>query len=78
MACSQPESFRNAGEMGLGVLCFNLSGHDELKDRIAIYRDAIKRAKPVGKFVNDQVASLCVTHCGENDEESLPSLSSRQ
>ena len=30
VACSQPESFRAAGEMGLGVLCFNLSGHELL------------------------------------------------
>ncbi len=70
VACSQPESFRSAGEMGLGVLCFNLSGHEQLKERVDIYREAIKHAHPVGSFVNDQVAAMCVIHCGEDDEET--------
>ena len=70
VACSQPDSFRNAGEMGLGVLCFNLGGHDQLKERVAIYREALEHANPVGSFVNDQVAALCVIHCGEDDEEA--------
>ena len=70
VACSQPESFKNAGEMGLGVLCFNLGGHDQLVERINLYREGLKDAKPVGSFVNDQVAALCVIHCGEDDEEA--------
>ena len=70
VACSQPESFRSAGEMGLGVLCFNLSGHEQLKERVDIYREAIKHAHPVGSFVNDQVAAMCIIHCGEDDEET--------
>jgi len=70
VACSQPESFRSAGEMGLGVLCFNLSGHEQLRERVAIYREAVKHAHPVGSFVNDQVAAMCIIHCGEDDEET--------
>ncbi len=70
VACSQPESFRSAGEMGLGVLCFNLGGHEQLLERVGMYREGIKHAHPVGHFVNDQVAALCVTHCGEDDEEA--------
>ncbi len=70
VACSQPESFRNAGEMGLGVLCFNLAGHAELKKRVDLYREGLEHANPVGSFVNDQVAALCVIHVGEDDEEA--------
>ena len=70
VACSQPESFRAAGEMGLGVLCFSLGGYGQLKERVDVYREALKHAHPVGSFVNDQVAALCVTHCGEDDEEA--------
>ena len=70
VACSQPDSFRAAGEMGLGVLCFNLGGYAQMKERIDVYREAIKHAHPVGSFVNDQVAALCVTHCAEDDEEA--------
>ena len=70
VACSQPDSFRVAGEMGLGVLCFNLAGYDQMRERVAVYREAIKHANPVGAFVNNQVAALCVVHCGEDDEEA--------
>ena len=70
VSCSQPASFKQAGEMGLGVLCFNLGGWAQLVERVAIYREALKHAHPVGSFVNDQVAALCVVHCGEDDEEA--------
>ncbi len=70
VACSQPDSFRAAGEMGLGVLCFNLAGYEQMGERVEAYREAIKHAHPVGSFVNDQVAALCVIHCGEDNEEA--------
>ena len=70
MACSQPASFKRAGEMGLGVLCFSLGGYDQMVERVQMYREGLKNAKPVGAFVNDQVAALCMIHCGENDQEA--------
>ena len=70
VACSQPASFRAAGEMGLGVLCFNLAGYGQMAERIQMYRDGLKHAHPVGKFINDQVAALCLVHCGEDGEEA--------
>ena len=70
VACSQPDSFRAAGEMGLGVLCFNLAGYGQMKERVDMYREGLKHVHPVGKFVNDQVAALCLVHCGEDDEEA--------
>ena len=70
VACSQPDSFRRAGEMGLGVLCFNLGGYAQMEERVAAYREAVQHANPVGSFVNDQVAALCIVHCGEDGEEA--------
>ena len=70
VACSQPDSFRSAGEMGLGVLCFNLGGYDQIVERTTMYREGLGRARPVGAFVNDQLAALCLVHCGEDDEEA--------
>jgi alkanesulfonate monooxygenase SsuD/methylene tetrahydromethanopterin reductase-like flavin-dependent oxidoreductase (luciferase family) len=70
VACSQPDSFRAAGEMGLGALCFNLGGYAQMAERVALYREGIKHAKPVGSFVNNQIAALCVTHCADTDEEA--------
>ena len=70
VACSQPDSFRAAGEMGLGALCFNLGGYAQMAERVALYREGIKHAKPVGSFVNNQIAALCVTHCADTDQEA--------
>ena len=70
VACAQPDSFKSAGEMGLGVLCFTLGGYEQMEERVAMYRQGLKNAVPVGHFVNDQVAALCVVHCGEDDEEA--------
>ncbi len=70
VACSQPTSFKRAGQMGLGALCFNLGGYGQMGERVAMYREGVKQAHPVGAFVNDQIAALCLTHCGENDKEA--------
>ena len=70
VACSQPDSFRRAGEQGLGVLCFNLGGYAQMEERVGAYREAVKNADPVGSFVNDQVAALCIVHCEEDGEEA--------
>ena len=70
VACSQPSSFTTAGEMGLGALCFNLAGYEQMVERVTAYREGIKHAHPVGSFVNDQIAALCVIHCGEDDKEA--------
>ena len=70
VACNQPSSFKRAGEMGLGVLSFHLGGLEQLTERREMYREGIKHAHPVGSFVNDQFAALCVVHCGEDDKEA--------
>jgi alkanesulfonate monooxygenase SsuD/methylene tetrahydromethanopterin reductase-like flavin-dependent oxidoreductase (luciferase family) len=56
--------------MGLGALCFNLGGYAQMAERVGMYREGIKHAKPVGSFVNNQIAALCVTHCADTDSEA--------
>jgi alkanesulfonate monooxygenase SsuD/methylene tetrahydromethanopterin reductase-like flavin-dependent oxidoreductase (luciferase family) len=56
--------------MGLGALCFNLGGYAQMVERVGLYREGIMHAKPVGSFINNQLAALCVTHCAEDDEEA--------
>jgi alkanesulfonate monooxygenase SsuD/methylene tetrahydromethanopterin reductase-like flavin-dependent oxidoreductase (luciferase family) len=70
MACAQPSSLRVAGELGLGALAFNLGGYEETLERVTAYREGIKNAKPVGAFVNNQMATLCLVHVGEDDKEA--------
>ena len=56
--------------MGLGALAFNLGGYEETLERVTAYREGIKNAKPVGAFVNNQMATLCLVHVGEDDREA--------
>src|SRR5712691_1072452 len=70
MACAQPSSLRVAGELGLGALAFNLGGYEETLERVTAYREGIKNAKPVGAFVNNQMATLCLVYVGEDDREA--------
>jgi hypothetical protein len=67
VACSQPDSFRAAGEMGLGALCFNLGGYAQTAERVGLDREGIRPARPVGRLGNDQIATPCVTQCAETD-----------
>jgi len=70
VACAQPSSMKRAGEKGLGALAFNLGGYEETAERVNAYREGLKNAKPVGAFVNDQMATLCLVHVGEDDKEA--------
>jgi alkanesulfonate monooxygenase SsuD/methylene tetrahydromethanopterin reductase-like flavin-dependent oxidoreductase (luciferase family) len=71
VAGSGEDSHRIAGELGLGLLSFTmLVPPSELGRRVGIYRDAIGRAKPVGKTVNNQVAAYTLVHCAETSEEA--------
>jgi alkanesulfonate monooxygenase SsuD/methylene tetrahydromethanopterin reductase-like flavin-dependent oxidoreductase (luciferase family) len=57
VACTNPVTFELAAQRGLGALCFTLGV--ELRDvapRIKLYRDTIKRAKPVGQSINNQIS----------------------
>src|SRR5260370_21214406 len=42
-----------------------------MAERTGIYRDGINHGKPVGKFINNQVAALCMIHCAESDEKAV-------
>lgn len=70
-ACTQPKSWVETGEDGLGALGFTLATPPEgLAHRIDDYRAALKTAEPVGKFVNDWVSVFTLGLCASSDEEA--------
>jgi alkanesulfonate monooxygenase SsuD/methylene tetrahydromethanopterin reductase-like flavin-dependent oxidoreductase (luciferase family) len=71
MACTQPESWRMAGELGSGVLSFGFSPPDQLREQMATYRAAIATAERPYGVVNEQVAFATPFLCAETDEEAL-------
>jgi natural product biosynthesis luciferase-like monooxygenase protein len=57
VAATNPDTFRLAGERGLGVLCFTLGVPlNDVAPRLNLYRDTIKQARPVGLSINNQVS----------------------
>lgn len=76
VACASPNTFAEAGELGLGCLCFTLGTPDEIKGHIKNYKDAIKRCKnPIGGFVNDNIAVTTNMFCLPDGDEARQIMS---
>ena len=72
MAATSPEGWEIAGRNGIGILGLTIFVRlPQLADRVKAYRNALKQAKPVGKFVNDRVGAFTIVHCAETKEEAI-------
>jgi alkanesulfonate monooxygenase SsuD/methylene tetrahydromethanopterin reductase-like flavin-dependent oxidoreductase (luciferase family) len=67
MSCGSPTSYRLAGELGVGCLSFTISPPEELAVALEHYREGIRNAKPVGDFINDNIAGFTTLYVGEDD-----------
>src|SRR6185436_8144121 len=57
VACSSPPTFVQAGELGLGALCFTTGNASEVAQLVTSYKEAIQRCKkPIGGYINDNIA----------------------
>ena len=57
-----------AGQKGMGLLSLTLIlPLEEMQQRIALYKEGIASATPVGKFVNDKAGVFTMVHVAEND-----------
>lgn len=68
---TQPATATIAGERGIGFMHFSLSDPTDLAGKVRSYREAIERAEPVGRFVNNQFAAFTIMFCGEDDADAL-------
>ncbi len=76
VACASPQTFVEAGEMGLGALCFTLGTPQEVAGHIQAYKDAIRRCtKPVGGFINNNIAVTTNMFCLADGDEARHLLS---
>jgi alkanesulfonate monooxygenase SsuD/methylene tetrahydromethanopterin reductase-like flavin-dependent oxidoreductase (luciferase family) len=71
MAANQPDSWKIAGERGIGVLSFGFSAPGKMTEAIALYRSLVANAVTPYGLVNDQVAFSCPTFVADTDEEAL-------
>ena len=70
MACTQEDTFRMAGELGLGCLVNTLGGVDKTRGLVNTYFSAIEGANPVGSYVNKQVVASTIGFCDEKDQRA--------
>jgi len=71
LAGTNPDSFGTAGRNGLGILGFVTGRPDDVGQRVRTYKDEIRQAKPMGRFVNDQCAVLIQTYCAPTREQAI-------
>ncbi len=70
MACTQEDTFRTAGELGLGCLGNKLGGPEKTGKLINTYRGGLEMAKPVGHFINNKIVASTIGFCDENDSKA--------
>lgn len=71
LACSSPPTFSMAGEMGLGALCFVNGTLEDVRGLVKAYKDGISRCrKPVGGFINDNIAVTSQMFCLEDGDRA--------
>ena len=71
MAGNSDESYPLAGSLGIGVLGLTIMNDMETIDaRVKSYREALKTAKPVGAYINNQVATYTLVHCADSQQKA--------
>ncbi len=70
VACTQGSTIEFAAEHGLGVLGFGISDSNS-DEYVRMYREKIRSAKPIGKFVNNHFSVLRTALCLPSDREAL-------
>ena len=78
VACGNPGTFAQAGEMGIGAIAFNFEPVFGLKGRIDAYKEAVASCtEPVGQFINDNVMLTNAVIC-LNDRDRARQIALRQ
>ena len=60
VAGTQPSTYAEAAQKGLGILGFSFTEPDEIAPSIRAYREAMSECNPVGGYSNHQVASFTI------------------
>lgn len=72
MAATSPQSWELAARNGIGILGLTIFvSVPQLQERVRAYRAALAQAKPVGKFINDQVGAFTIVHVAETRPQAV-------
>jgi alkanesulfonate monooxygenase SsuD/methylene tetrahydromethanopterin reductase-like flavin-dependent oxidoreductase (luciferase family) len=67
VAALQPATYQLAAELGIGVMALSVAAPSYLEPHIKDYKDRVRQAQPVGKFINGQWLSSTMGFCGEDN-----------
>ncbi|MFH9959354.1 LLM class flavin-dependent oxidoreductase [Streptomyces roseolus] len=70
-AAGSPSSYAMAGKIGLGVLGFSVQKVSDMEWVVESYKNAVKEAKAVGDFVNDNVMVTSTAICAETHDKAV-------
>ena len=70
VAAMQPATYELAAEKGIGVMALGVSAPSVLGPHVKAYHENVRKAKPVGAFIDDQWLSATVAYCGEDNKEA--------
>ncbi len=76
VAALQPATYELAAELGIGVMALSVAAPSYLAPHIKQYKERVRHAKPVGKFVNDQWLSSTMALC-DSDGKSARELAAK-
>jgi len=76
VAALQPATYELAAELGIGVMALSVAAPSYLAPHIKQYKERVRQAKPVGKFVNDQWLSSTMALC-DSDGKSARELAAK-
>jgi alkanesulfonate monooxygenase SsuD/methylene tetrahydromethanopterin reductase-like flavin-dependent oxidoreductase (luciferase family) len=69
VAAVSSETFQVAGECGLGALGFTLGVElEKIAERIGIFRNAVRNARPLGGAINDQISLNLICLAGDDPD----------
>ena len=70
VAALQPSTYELAAQKGIGVMALGISAPSILEPHIRAYRENVKKAKPVGQYVNNQWLSATMGYCDFDNQEA--------
>jgi alkanesulfonate monooxygenase SsuD/methylene tetrahydromethanopterin reductase-like flavin-dependent oxidoreductase (luciferase family) len=70
VAALQPATYQLAAELGIGVMALSVASPSYLTPHIKAYKERVRQAKPVGKFINDQWLSSTMAVCGADNDKA--------
>ncbi len=70
VAALQPSTYELAAQKGIGVMALGISAPSILEPHIKAYRENVKKAKPVGQYVNNQWLSATMGYCDFDNREA--------